>query len=261
MGSTLWLLLAVGGLAFGGYRLRKSPRLRARLRTRLRTTPFGRRLLLLEARYIGLESGDGDDESGEMLPLPRPKPKPKAKAKAEKKAKKKGKRAMRALKEDASDDGEEEEARQEMLEYAAAAPAELHELDGIARAAANDAYLDADIEPPLAPHAETFSSIGRQPAAAARLTIEAAARDGGDVDVDESVELGGLRDLKALQSLVNEICRRHRVDTRGGLKMQYVNDRGELATVGKSARIEDLRRATELRLMPKGGANGASRRI
>ena len=118
--------------------------------------------------------------------------------------------------------------------------------------------------PPLAPHAETFSSIGRQPAAAAtaaRLTIEASARDGGDVDVDESVELGGLRDLKALQSLVNEICRRHRVDTRGGLKMQYVNDRGELATVGKSARIEDLRRATELRLMPKGGANGASRRI
>ena len=84
---------------------------------------------------------------------------------------------------------------------------------------------------------------------------------GAEVAPEELAEEVGVADEdRALVIRVAKLVQ-HFVDTRGGLKMQYVNDRGELATVGKSARIEDLRRATELRLMPKGGANGASRRI
>ena len=70
------------------------------------------------------------------------------------------------------------------------------------------------------------------------------------------VDLRSLRDMASLQQLVAKICKSVGADVRGGMRMQFIGSGGQTLTVNKSTSISDIRKATQLTLLPKQGGGG-----
>ena len=74
----------------------------------------------------------------------------------------------------------------------------------------------------------------------------------GSVDRKTEIDLKSVRDMAGLQLVVANVCKSFGTDlSQGGLRMQYVDDKGEVCTVTRSTEIRSLRGARKLTMLPK----------
>ena len=189
--------------------------------------PIGRKLLLIEARYLGVSSFGPStdlelvdvlvDDDGPPKALldkhPRPKPRSKPKAKAQKAA------------------GREDAAKRE------AEP--LQSPNG--EAAATEEEIDPmDDWPQVTASSEGTRFVVRLGASASE----------GVLHLDDA------QDLKELMTLVSQACDHLGVDMTRGFRMQLVDEDGTTTTVGKSCTMERVRSAKQIELVPKPSKDG-----
>ncbi len=186
------------------------------------TNAIGRQVLQLEARYLGIGANAvADAEAGvPPVPLALKAKSVKAKAKDRKEADPKEAQALvpKARSDDDADDDDSDE-------------------DG----PADDDVFEFGGE-----------DIDESPKTELVITLATGKTRRRDVD------LSAVKDLKELQQIVAKVCRSVGADPKGGLRMQYRDSGGTMATVSKSTRIRDICRSAELHLAPKSAASSSS---